>query len=51
MATLIEPLLPSVHDTLSLREALSKLSRKYIAPITMNINTHTIDQLYIHFLI
>jgi hypothetical protein len=26
--TFIEPLLPSVHDTLSLREALSKLARK-----------------------
>jgi hypothetical protein len=30
MATFIDALLPSVHDTLSLREALSKLARKNI---------------------
>jgi hypothetical protein len=30
MATFIEALLPSVHDTLSLREALSKIARKII---------------------
>jgi hypothetical protein len=30
MASFIEPLLPSVHDTLSLREALSKLARKFL---------------------
>jgi hypothetical protein len=30
--TLIEALVPSVHDTLTLREALSKLARKLDQP-------------------
>ena len=29
MATFLDNLLPSVHDTLSLREALGKLAGKY----------------------
>lgn len=46
-STFIESLLPSVHDTLSLREALSKLARNESFYANLLINNYFLSIYYL----